>query len=287
MSPWDVNAFAEWGRWCALRGDWTAAKDKWDAALRINSRSATVFNLRGGVLEGAGAKLEALSEYRQAAALRPRDPRTHIDVARLLDDSQKAQSEYKIALKLNAEDIVAAAKWNRWLATHGQWEAAEARWQAAQLASPRNVYTLAEWGDTLANANQAGAALEKFQAALAVNSSDAWIHLRIAWSLGNDERANGEYESAVRLDPRNVAALSAWGSWLASRNNMTGAETKWKAALQINPHSARVFSDWGDALEANRQYDLAFKKYEAAIVANPYDGTLKEKRNNVRKQRRR
>jgi tetratricopeptide (TPR) repeat protein len=94
-----------------------------------------------------------------------------------------------------------------------------------------------------------------------------------AYSAGQRERAEAEFQKAARDDPRLATPHIYLGRIARERGDMTTASRELQTAISLEPTNSVALREMGSYLLAARNYELARRFYVRAIEANPEDRT--------------
>lgn len=138
--------------------------------------------------------------------------------------------------------------------------------------SPADVYI--ELSAAYLRENQLAESLLNAKKAVIVDPRSSNAHYVLALvqqRLGQPEAADEAYRKSVALDPRNPAALNAYGSFLCDQKKYADADSYFRRAL-ANPLYSTPWLAWHNAGWCNEQAgDLqrAETDYRGALQANP------------------
>ncbi|HEY9069833.1 MAG TPA: tetratricopeptide repeat protein, partial [Candidatus Ozemobacteraceae bacterium] len=79
----------------------------------------------------------------------------------------------------------------------------------------------------------------------------------------------GEIAAILQADPRNVAALNAWGIEQARVGDLIGAIRTWRHALDIAPDYVHLYNNIGSALRRLGHPDESLAWYQASLRVQP------------------
>jgi len=102
------------------------------------------------------------------------------------------------------------------------------------------------------------------------NRAIAFYNRGIAYSdKGDHDRAISQYDEAIRLDPKYVAAYNNRGNSYNRKGEYRRALQDYDKALQLDPKYARGFNNRGEVFENLDEPDRARDAYSAAINLDP------------------
>ena len=100
--------------------------------------------------------------------------------------------------------------------------------------------------------------------------SGAFFNRGLAYSQKTDvDRAIGDYDQVVRLDPNNGAAFINRGLAYRQKGNYDRAIQDFDQAIIINPNSAAVYNERGMTYRQHGDVDRAIADFDQAIRLNP------------------
>jgi tetratricopeptide (TPR) repeat protein len=83
------------------------------------------------------------------------------------------------------------------------------------------------------------------------------------------EEAKKDYQTALKMDPKNPDVLNNLGTVYYSLKEYGSAERFYRKALKINPKSALVYKNLGTALLAANKFKKGWDCYQAALAIDP------------------
>ena len=184
---------------------------------------------------------DAIEAYRQAAALRPKDPEPHLSAGLLLEKENHfadAEEEYKKALEIDAassDAIVALA----------------------------NLYIRGQ---------QFGKAEDMLHKVVAAQPLDAVAHLQLGRVLaadGKNDEAVGELEAALKLAPDDPDATRELAELYMKAGKYDKAETAYRALLAANPKDLNLHESLGQVCMKLRKFAEAQKEFLAVVQLKP------------------
>jgi tetratricopeptide (TPR) repeat protein len=104
----------------------------------------------------------------------------------------------------------------------------------------------------------------------------------IAWRSKRDsDRAIGDLNEAIRLDPRYALAYDNRGNAWYAKRDFDRAIADYGEAIRLNPQYALAYFDRGNAWRAKRDHDRAIADYGEAIRLNPQYAAAYNNRGNA------
>lgn len=208
-------------------------------------------SLAAGDLAMQNTKLaDAESDYREAAATAPNDPRPHVALGNLYVFEQKpaqAEAEYMKALEFDKHNAPTHTALGNIFVGQSQFGLAEEQYRAAVAIDPTNTTYRINIGILLQKLGRTGEAEAQLRTAVGLDPKNAHAHLALAKLIGGepDRQAEAEAEFAqVRtLDPTLIPAApaapapEAGASPLASPSGV-GAPPPPEAAAAAPPSAA-------------------------------------------------
>ncbi len=101
---------------------------------------------------------------------------------------------------------------------------------------------------------------------------DSNAHLLYGTALvadGKREQARAQYNEALKLDPKDLAALMSLGSLDSVERHYKDAEGHYKAVLQQDPHSVKAMDALGKVAALQGDTAEAIQRFKQAIAASP------------------
>ena len=168
---------------------------------------------------------------------------------------------------------VVAVAWCGFCVTAGAEKNADARDLHAKLQTP-NTQTVANQqaeaeADLLVAHGQYAAAIEKYQQ---MNSQDAHVlnKLGVAYEyLGGMQKARGDYEEAIRLDPTLSVAYNNLATIYYAEHGNGKAEKFYKKAIKLDSRNASAYKNLGTLYFVRRKFHKGAEMYQEAIRIEP------------------
>lgn len=221
--------------------------------------------------------VQAIAEYKTAAALRPKEfvpvynlgllyarlekPNFPASVAALQTAFQLRPSDFRVAaalgwvnLRANRPDL--ASTWYR---------------KAIQL-KPDLQTAHANLGVALERLGQTDAAVQAWKKALDLDPKDSPTRAQLAAAyLATDkfELAVGEYRKVVQREPKNAGAFNNLGYALEKTGKLDDAVAAYKAAIEASPELKEAHNNLGAVYERQGHKDLAKQCYLRAQQIDP------------------
>ena len=241
-------------------GYWRNSLGLWARALAVTTGNATAEHNYGFALEQCG-QLEAAREHYQAAVrLEPGSAQAHENlgcVLARLGRWQESTNQLLQAVRLAPGGSLAHADLGRVLAVMGDWNAAREHYEAAMAADPRNPAIPTSWGQALLAQHQPAEALQHFSEALQLdpNYADAYTGYRLALAQSSDAGAPTGAPTFLSASdgagskPTGMSALPAaqaeaeLGVAAAGQGKPAEAATHYREALRLQPDLPEVLNN--------------------------------------------
>jgi tetratricopeptide (TPR) repeat protein len=208
--------------------------------------SALIANSVGLAQLALGRTADAIEAFTAAAKLDPNfaDPRVNLARCQLKSgDPAQARSWLEQALKIRPEALEALAMLTEAELQEGDVDAAlasarELFRRGLNVAEYRSVYAAALFraGNLAAERGEHDQAEQWYRDGIAVNDRDGRFHGALGMLYGKLHRyteARGEFETFLRLDPRNPAAYILLGSAFSAEGKPAEARQAWTTGLGI------------------------------------------------------
>jgi tetratricopeptide (TPR) repeat protein len=192
-------------------------------------------------------------------------------------DYGRAINEYRAALALDPEFLIARINLARALRQTGDFAAAEEAYDALAAAYPQNAL-IAEGQAELLNAQEdIDGAIALFEKAAALDPASPHYFARIGQineARGNADEALTWFERSLAIDPSYALAVEPLFIAHASRGDLVGAEALMGAAARYQPMDAGAQTLHGAALSFLGRQAEALEAYERALAITPDDYDL-------------
>lgn len=225
--PQNFDALQLLGTLYAQLGDYRAALNLFEAALKINRNDAVVQKNYGQALAKNGRMFEALKAFDLAIGLQPAYAEAYFNrgnVCRSLQVPQEALRNFDDAIRLDSRYVDALTNRGAVLQELGRFEEAEASLSAAACIRPNNPEVQFNHGNLLVELKRWDDALRAYERALSLRSEYVEAHYNRAVALlllGNYREGWADYEWRLRradiVDPGRDLSGTAWRGQLALR----------------------------------------------------------------------
>jgi Tfp pilus assembly protein PilF len=143
-------------------------------------------------------------------------------------------------------------------------------------AKPEGAMTKAWNSTTGAVASVFGTAPKPSKDATALNNKpgklDADIYIRAAGfaeQSGNFAEAEGKYQQALKVEPRNVIAILGLARLYDKQENSQAAVATYQQAIKLHPKAATVYNDFGLCYGRRREFAPAQQMLQKAVELEP------------------
>jgi tetratricopeptide (TPR) repeat protein len=221
----------------------------------------------GHVLEESKPE-EAVSAYRQAATLQPKDAEPHLAAGLLLEQQNKfadAEREYKQALALNAGSDALVGLANIYM--RGQrFPEAEEYLRKIASAHPENPAAHAQLGRVLAAEDKNDEAISELQTAAKLAPADTSLQRDLAdlySAAGKNDQAESAFRALIAAHPEDPESHRKLGQALLRQKKFPQAQEEFLAAVKLKPDLAEAYGDLAFAAGENKNYALTIKALDA------------------------
>ena len=263
-----------------IRKDYTGAKSACQAALRLNSESASAHFILANVLyqterDFAGAE----HHYRETVRLKPSNSDAHYDLGELLievkNDDKAAEAEFKEVIKLTPKDAGPhTSLGNLLFESRDDMKGAETEIRKSLKLDPNFALAHFSMGRIKEKQHAYDRAVKEYRKALQMNPKLYSAHFYIGLILhqqGNYTEAENEYRAGLKHDKnalwprRNLAFLLQH-----ERDNLDAAKQMYREIIQSFPHDPLTLRSYGLVLELTGDNQVE-AQYRKAIEADPND----------------
>ena len=234
------------------RGNYAAAIEEIDAALKINSSIADAHFNRGNVLKKLKRLDEALASYDRAAELRPDDPlilNSRGTVLRELKRFPEALDDLNAVIALRPDFSEAFNNRGNVLQDIERYEEALLDYEKAIALRPDNAGAFTNRGNLYKQLNQYDQALTDYDKAIALepNHSEAVYNRGTTlMELKQYDQALADFDRAIPLNPGHAEALYNRGTMLMGLKRIDDAIANFDQAIALKPNYANAY--WNRAL---------------------------------------
>lgn len=207
---------------------------------------------------------EALTAYRQAAALQPKGAEPHLAAGLLLEQENRfadAEQEYKQALVLDGSSDALVGLANIYMRGRRFAEAEEYLRKVA-TAHPENAAAHAQLGRVLAAEGKNDDAIAELQTASKQLPADIPLQRDLAdlyTAAGKNERAESAYRAIVAARPDDAESHRGLGQALLRQKRFAEAQQEFLATVKLRPDLGEACFDLAFAASENKDYVLTIK----------------------------
>jgi tetratricopeptide (TPR) repeat protein len=205
---------------------------------------------------------QAVEAYRQAAALRPKDPEPHLSAGLLLEKQNRvaeAEQEYKQALAIDptSPDALTAIA-NLDMRTR-QFPEAEDALHKLLLQRPGDPAAMLQLGRLLAAQGKNDAAIAQLQAAQKQAPNDPALQRDLAnlyFSQKKFNLAEAQYRALLAATPEDAELHDLLGKSILEQKRYAEAQNQFGIAVTLKPDFGTAYGDLAFAASENKNYPL-------------------------------
>jgi tetratricopeptide (TPR) repeat protein len=218
---------------------------------------------------------EALTAYRQAAALQPRDPEPHLAAGLLLEKQEKfydAEAEYKQALALDPASSDAETGLANIYMRGRRFSEAETELHKLVAARPDQAAARIQLGRVLAAEGKNGDAIAELQAGEKLAPADVSLQRDLAdlyVSAKKYDQAEAAYRALLAANPGDAALHQSLGKALLEQKKFVDAQKEFLTAVKIKPDLGTAYGDLAFAASENKDYALCIKALDTRVKYLP------------------
>jgi Flp pilus assembly protein TadD len=212
---------------------------------------------------------EAISAYRQAAALQPNDPEPHLAAGFLLEKQNHfsdAESEYKQALAIDPASSDAITGLANIYMRARRFPEAAAELRKLIAAHPELAAAHVQLGRILAADGKPDDAIAELETAAKLAPSDASVQRDLAelyTTAGKPEKAEAEYRALLSSHPNDAELHHELGQAQLRQKKFRDAQQEFLAAVKLKPDLGAAYGDLAFAASENKDYALTLKALDA------------------------
>ena len=227
----------------------------------------------GHVLE-ASKPDEAVTAYRQASALTPKDPEPYLSAGLLLEKEEKfsdAEHEYKqaIALSPSSEALIGLA--NIYMRDKRLPEA-EAQLRKLVAMRPRESAARVQLGRVLAAEGKNDDAIAELEAGEKLAPGDVSLQRDLAdlyVIAKRNDQAETAYRALLTTSPNDAALHQSLGKSLVEQKKFADAQSEFLTAVKLKPDLGEAWGDLAFAASENKDYPLTIKALDMRVKFLP------------------
>jgi protein O-mannosyl-transferase len=244
-------------------------------AMKLEPRNPDPLNNIGVALVGKKQYAEALTYFQRALKAEPSFYEAHNNIGKALEELGKpdeAMQEYRLVLAKKPDHVGALNNLANAFAHKGQWPQAMQCYEASLKAKPDQVTANYGLGKIFARLGRTDDAIARYRRALQGHPENAAVHNTLGLALANKGEvgeATTHFREAVRLKPDDPAFLWNLGRALDAQQKPQEAIPLFLAALRIAPTNAEVRVALGQALAATRKLPEAADQFREAVRLQP------------------
>ncbi len=210
----------------------------------------------------------ALTAYRQAAALQPKDPEPHLAAGLLLEKQGKtsdAVDEYKQALALDPTSDALTGLANIYMRGR-RFPEAEEYLRKVTAAHPDDAGAHIELGRVLAAQNKNDAAVAELQAGVKLAPADLSAQRDLAdlySTSGKNDQAEAAYRAMLAAHPNDAELHRGLGQTLLRENKFVAAQQEFLMTVKLKPDFGEAYGDLAFAASENKNYPLTLGALDA------------------------
>ena len=217
---------------------------------------------------------DALTAYRKASELTPKDPEPHLS-AGLLHERQKefsaAEGEYKLVMTLDPHSTDAAIGLTNIYMKSGHLSDAEPLLRRLAAERPEDAGIHLQLGRVLDAQGKKDDAIAELQAGLKLAPSDADAQREIAdlyASSGKNDLAESAYRALVTAQPKDPELHRGLGKALLLQKKFPEAQQEFLAAVRLKRDWPDVYIDLAFAASENKNYELTVRALNGRTMLN-------------------
>jgi tetratricopeptide (TPR) repeat protein len=217
---------------------------------------------------------EAIADYKQAAALQPKDPEPHLASGLLLEKQEKfadAEQEYKQALALAPSADALTGLANIYMRGRRLPEAEEVLRQLV-AAHPDQESAHVQLGRVLAALGKNDEAIAELEAGAKLAPADATLQRDLAdlyATAGKNEQAESAYRALIEAHPNDAELHRGLGKALLEQKKFPAAQQEFLAAVKLKPDFGEAYGDLAFAAGENKDYPLSIKSLDMRVKFLP------------------
>ena len=227
--------------WAALaqQGNFIAALEAIEAAVKLWPSDATLWHSLGTAFMDVARTVDAESAYRRALQIRPDLADAHFSLGYLLENGKRpleAEQSLRQTVRLAPEDPHVHNHLGIVLLALGRPEEAAGSLRKALAISPNSSHARGNFGAALRALGRLTEAEDAYRHALRLNPKLADAHSGLAEvlaDLSRHEEAIESHQAAIRCEPRNPVAHAAMALALMRTGCLAEAESEYRQALEL------------------------------------------------------
>ena len=212
---------------------------------------------------------EAITAYKQAAALQPGDVEPHLSAGLLLEQQNQfsdAEREYKQALALDPKSSDAVMGLANIYMRGKQYPEAEAQLRKIVAMYPNQAAAHVQLGRVLAAEGKNEDAIAELQAGAKMAPADVSLQRDLAdlyASAGKNDQAEAAYRTLLAGRPDDPGLHHELGVSLLKQKKFVEAQKEFLESVKLRPDFAAAYGDLAFAASENKDYALTLKALDA------------------------
>jgi tetratricopeptide (TPR) repeat protein len=237
--------------------------------------SAEAYNERGEAFLGEGRYTLALADFQAALRLDPKSARAHNNIGMVHQSREEyAQAVGAFDKAIALESGNANFYRNRGIVNRlrGERTQAIADFDRALERNDKDEMSYLSRAQCHVDLGQPDRAIADCNRVLELNPKSALAYRRHGWAnyrKKNVDQALADYKQAVKLDPNNAYLYNDRGAAHEQRQNYDQALADYTQALQLKPAYATTYLNRANLYRSRKQYKQAVADYEVAATIAP------------------
>ncbi len=239
--PQNVELLSSLGNLYVKSGDDEKALAYFNEIIRIDSKNVEALNSLGGIYRRLKKYDDSISVLERA----------------VIADESNVQSFYNLGFTFKLM---------------GKYDDALNCFNRVVEENPEDVLAFNHIGSIYALKNQHKDAVSSYLRGLKIDLNHPILHLNLAKSydvLGEFEKAQSEYEAALKTKPGWLEAIENYADLLLKKNKTRNAGELVRHALNLNPKDAAMHTKLGDVYTKQSDFDNAEVEYNEALKIRP------------------
>ena len=217
---------------------------------------------------------DAVTAYRQAATLQPKDPEPHLAAGLILEKQEKfsdAVDEYKQALALDPASDALTGLANIYMRGR-RFPEAEEYLRKLVAAHPDQTAAHVQLGRVLAAEGKYDAAIAELQTGARLAPQDVTVQRDLAdlyAAAGKNEQAEAAYRALLATHPTDAELHRSLGQSLVRDRKFAEAQQEFLTAVKLKPEFGEAYGDLAFVAGENKNYPLVIKALNARAKLLP------------------
>jgi tetratricopeptide (TPR) repeat protein len=273
------KAYIIWGNFLTFQKQFAKAEEKYRAALRLASKSATTYNSWGNLLRAQRRYDEAARMYEKSIALDGKNPYPWNNLGNICNDRcfyREAIYRFERSISLDARYSAPWSGLGYSLWRLGRYQEAEEKFSRAVDLDPTNTWAYLGWARMYAMERRFEDAIAKLTAALENTTIPAQIYGLwgdILANTGRFTKSAAIYERATQADPNSVNGVAGRSFLSLHRRKYREAAEECERTIIRDRFYIVGWLNWGEALRRGGKLDAAIQKYQELLKIDRYRGS--------------